>query len=135
MTGHDRGPAFERFMATAEAVSAERTQETWAAVAESSGSTADVDVSRAMYGASADAILESLRLVPGSAEVVIFVGHNPDTEVLAGELSDGAGDPDAESGLASGFPTGTLAVYDVPVAWSDLAPGALTVRHVHTARA
>ena len=30
---------------------AERTQETWAAVAETSGSTADVDVSRAMYGA------------------------------------------------------------------------------------
>ena len=114
---------------------ANRTQETWAAVAEASGSTADVDVSRAMYGASADAILEGLRLVPASARVVIFVGHNPDTEILAGELSDGAGDPDAEAGLAAGFPTGTLAVYDVPTAWEDLAPGALTVRRVHTARA
>ena len=40
-----------------------------------------------------------------------------------------------EGGLAAGFPTGTLAVYDVPMSWEDLAPGALSVRHVHTARA
>jgi phosphohistidine phosphatase len=114
---------------------AERTQETWAAVASGSGSTASVEVSRAMYGASPEAILESLRLVPEEAAVVIFVGHNPDTEVLAGELGDGTGPQEVEAALVSGFPTATLAAYDVPTTWADLRAGGVSVRHVHTARA
>ena len=113
---------------------AERTQETWAAVASGSGSSASVEVSRAMYGAAAEAVVESLRLVPEDADVVIFVGHNPETEVLAGEIGDGAGVGEAEAGLRSGFPTATLAVYDVPTAWRDLDLGGARVRLVHTAR-
>ncbi len=72
--------------------------------------------------------------MPASAEVVIFVGHNPDTEILAGGLGDGAGPEKAETGLVSGFPTATLAVYDVPTSWDDLTPGGVSVRHVHTVR-
>ncbi|QIK66366.1 histidine phosphatase family protein [Nocardioides sp. HDW12B] len=141
-TGHADAEAAGRWLAGVGCVpdhavvsAAERTQQTWAAVAAGSGSSARAEVSRSMYGASADSILESLRLVPDAAEVVIFVGHNPDTEVLAGSLGDGAGPDEAEAGLAGGFPTATLAVYDVPTAWEDLTPGGVTVRHVHTARA
>jgi len=114
---------------------AERTQETWASVSEASGSPATVEVSQAMYGASAHSIIDCLRLVPESAGVVIFVGHNPETEALAVGLSDSEGHRDVERELRSGFPTATLAVYDVPMAWHDLAPELLTLRRTHTARA
>jgi phosphohistidine phosphatase len=52
--------------------------------------------------------------------VLVVVGHNPTMAYLAQLLDDGSGDDDAGRQMATGFPTGALAVFDVTVAWSDL---------------
>jgi phosphohistidine phosphatase len=114
--------------------SSTRTQETWQEVREASGSQAVEEVTAALYGASVDRVVETIRLVDPEAEVVIVVGHNPETEILAAQLSDGAGSDDTELSLREGFPTSALAVYDVPVSWSDIDTGMLTVQRVHVAR-
>ena len=142
---NDRGradaAAAGRFLAEAGLVpdhalisSSTRTQETWQEVREASGSEAVEEVTAALYGASVDRVIETIRLVEPEAEVVIVVGHNPETEVLGAQLSDGAGSDDAELSLREGFPTSALAVYDVPVPWSEVDTGMLTVQRVHVAR-
>jgi phosphohistidine phosphatase len=114
--------------------SSTRTRETWQEVREASGSEAVEEVTAALYGASVDRVIETIRLVDPEAEVVIVVGHNPEAEVLGAQLSDGAGSDDAELSLREGFPTSALAVYDVPVPWSEIDTGMLTVQRVHVAR-
>jgi phosphohistidine phosphatase len=74
-----------------------------------------------LYGASAHDLLESVSDVPGEAELVAVIGHNPGMQDLAIELAGN----DAAAGavrLREKFPTCALAVFDVQGAWRDLTP-------------
>ncbi len=112
--------------------SATRTRQTWRAVAEGSGSTAEPAVQDAVYTATADSALDLLREVPADAEVVLYVGHNPTAASLAHLLDDGDPDPGAFRALSAGFPTCALAVLEVSVPWSEVgaSTGHLVAFHV-----
>jgi len=100
---------------------ATRTVQTWEVVAEAADCDVDETVDEALYHGNPDAVLESLRLAPPDAEVVLFIGHNPTASYLCHLLDDGEGEARALEGLLRGFPTGALAVFDVADPWADLA--------------
>ncbi|MGH3445353.1 MAG: SixA phosphatase family protein [Nocardioidaceae bacterium] len=108
--------------------SAERTSQTWQALAQACGSTAPADFDDTVLTASATVVLERLRQVPAEACTVAFVGHNPVATHLCQLLDDGEGDPDAMRGLLRGFPAAALAVFEVRRPWREL--GAETGRLV-----
>jgi phosphohistidine phosphatase len=115
--------------------SAERTRETWDAVAEAAGATgARVAYDDAVFTGSPDVVLEALRGIPPDFSTVVFVGHNPTAAYLCHLLDDGEGDPSAVSGLLQGFPPSALAVLELHVDWADLAAesGRLVDYHVGT---
>lgn len=101
---------------------AERTRMTWAAVRETSGSTGSESFEDAAYHGDADDVLELVRETPADALTVIVVGHNPTAAGLCHLLDDGAGDPEALTGLLRGFPPGALGVFEVTSPWSELGP-------------
>ncbi len=101
--------------------SAKRTMGTWAAMTEALESTPTVVADDAVYAGSVDVVLETLRLVPEDARVVVFVGHQPAIGYLAHLLDDGAGDHEALHQMLHGFATASMAFFDVEVAWADLA--------------
>ncbi len=101
--------------------SAQRTRDTWEAVAEGSGSSAEVAVEDAVYSADADSALDLLSRTPADAAVVIYVGHNPTAASLAHFLDDGDPEPDAFRAMSAGFPTAAMAVLEVTGSWADLA--------------
>ena len=99
---------------------AERTRMTWAAVRAASGSTGTESFEEAAYHGDAQTALDTLSQVPETVRTVIWIGHNPTASDLCHLLDDGTGDPEAVSGMLSGFPTGALVVFEVDVAWGDL---------------
>jgi phosphohistidine phosphatase len=101
-----------------------RTRATWAAMEQVIGSAAEVVYDESVYAGSTDVVLESLRLVPEHARVVVFVGHQPTIGYLAHLLDDGEGDPEALHSMLHGFPTASMAFFEVEVAWEDLGPEA-----------
>lgn len=112
---------------------ARRARQTWVRVAEAAGWDTEPRIEQQLYGADAYAVLDLVRGV-GTAATVVVVGHNPTMHSLAATLDDGEGDPAATAAMAEGYPTSTSAVFDVPVAWADIAPGAGTLRALHTGR-
>jgi len=101
--------------------SATRTRETWAEVARSlDPADPAVTVDDAFFTGSADVVLSSLQELPEDAGTVLFVGHNPTAAYLCHLLDHGQGDPDAVSGLLSGFAPGTFAVLELSTSWADL---------------
>jgi phosphohistidine phosphatase len=84
-----------------------------------------VDVESVVYDNGADAIIDLLRELPGDAEVVLIVGHNPSMHQLVLDLT---GAPD------QGFPTSATAVIEVDGGWRDLWPGMGRLRSLWTPR-
>jgi phosphohistidine phosphatase len=80
-----------------------------------------VQVESELYGASASALLERLRLVPDAVGSVMLIGHNPGLQRLALELSQSA--PEARE-LEAKYPTAALAIlaFDRP-SWGELDRG------------
>ena len=113
---------------------ARRTQETWTEVRTASGSTAEVEVSEAMYGAEPETILLALQELPEEARTVVFVGHNPAVWQLAGLLSDGQGDAAVTRAVLGGFPPGSLAVFEVEGGWDRLVEGGARLTACHPTR-
>jgi phosphohistidine phosphatase len=112
--------------------SAARTLETWSLVEEQLAGDPVVEVSEAMYAASADTALEALRLVPDEHRTVLLVGHNPCVAYLATVLHDGNGDPEALRRLLAGFPPAAAAVLELEDGWAELGEGTTRLTHVHT---
>jgi phosphohistidine phosphatase len=112
--------------------SAVRAQETWEAVVEGSGASAETRVEDAVYTADPDTAVDLLRTAPRDAQVVVLVGHNPTAASLVHLLDDGDPEPNAFRGLARGYPPGALAVLEVGVPWAELGPatGHLAAFHV-----
>jgi phosphohistidine phosphatase len=63
--------------------SAERTRETLELVRTALGPTSTVTLDDELYGASAEQLLERIRLVPEETGSVLMIGHNPGLQDLA----------------------------------------------------
>ena len=140
--GREDGAALGRWLKDADVrpqeircSTATRTRETWAAVDDASAIGAIVEHDQRIYNADLSALLDVLREVDPKTETVAMVGHAPGIPLLAANLSDGEGDPEAVAGLEQGYPTCTVAVLDIDGDWAELAAGGAQLRAVHTARA
>lgn len=114
--------------------SAARAVETWQSVAAASGATADAAYSDALYSASPSTVLEELTKLPADARRVIYVGHNPEAEAVAGLLDDGEGDAEATGLLQQDYPTSALTVFEVEVPWAEIDEGSGRVIDFHVGR-
>lgn len=97
-----------------------RTLETLAAAEPALPADLARRVTRALYGATADTILDEIRATPDDVDCLLVIGHNPGIGDLARGL---AGDGDARDlgRLAQGFPTSCFAVLDLTDAtWTTL---------------
>ncbi len=103
-----------------------RTRDTFACLAPALDPALPHTFTRALYGATAEAILGEVRAAPDEAAAVLVVGHNPGIGDLARRLA-GAGDAAALAALAEGFPTSCFAVIDLDGdRWAEVgAPGRL----------
>jgi phosphohistidine phosphatase len=83
--------------------------------------TGAVQIESELYAASADRLLERVRVLPDEVGSAMLIGHNPGIQELALELASG----DGELGrLRAKFPTAALASLTFAEAsWSVLAPG------------
>ena len=101
--------------------SARRARETLAPIQLAIGEAAKVQVEEGLYGASSDELLQRLRRLPGSADSVMVIGHNPGIQELAIKL---VSDQRARSQLNVKFPTAALAALRLKVGrWRDLSEG------------
>jgi phosphohistidine phosphatase len=87
-----------------------RTRQTLAAIEPSLGASCSVEIAPELYAASADELLDRLRLVPGSVESVMVIGHNPGLHDLALALAARGKDLPR---LAVKYPTAALATLAV----------------------
>ena len=110
-----------------------RTIETWTAVRSAAQVAVEPEVRADLYGAEADEILAAITGVPATVCSLLYVGHNPGVQVVAGALA-GRGERHALGALLGGFPTSGVAVYDVPVPWDRLEPGAATLADFYVGR-
>jgi phosphohistidine phosphatase len=101
--------------------SAVRARKTLEGVRVALGTTSSVRLEDELYGASAEQLLERIRLVPGVVASVMVIGHNPGLQELALLL---AGDGVDRGRLEEKFPTAALATLTLATGWSQAAPGA-----------
>ena len=111
---------------------ARRTGSTWAALAEGGSFQVSPAYSESLYSASPETALDLVRETDEAVTTLVVVGHNPTMAYLAQLLDDGGGDPDAGRRMATGFPPGAMAVFEVTGPWSgvDLASVRLVAFHV-----
>jgi phosphohistidine phosphatase len=84
-------------------------------------SSAEIRIERELYAASADALLDRLRRLPGDVESAMLIGHNPGLEELALSL---AASGERRDELAAKYPTAALATLTFEADdWSDLRRG------------
>jgi phosphohistidine phosphatase len=100
--------------------SAQRTRSTWAAVAEGGSFDVEPSYSEGLYIAGPETALDLVRETQPEVTALLVIGHNPTAAYLAQLLDDGTGDDDAETQMATGFPTAALARFEVPGTWLDL---------------
>jgi phosphohistidine phosphatase len=99
---------------------AARARETLARIEPALGRS-DIRAERALYGASADDLIASLRQLPAGSESVLVIGHNPGLQDLALALARPSAEREA---LAVKFPTAALATLELRIDdWSELGPG------------
>ncbi len=99
-----------------------RTRQTWAAMEDACGGC-EVSFDDSLYSASAETVIDVLRLVPADVETLMYVGHNPAAEYIVAVLSDGEGDPEALRAVISGMAPATAAVFEIDGPWAELGPG------------
>ena len=101
--------------------SARRTCETVAGLA--LPDTVAVEVTRDLYLADPDAVLDLVAAVDDAVATLMVVGHNPTMHEVAFALA-GDGDAETRARLAAKYPTGALAVLTIAGPWAAIAPGA-----------
>jgi phosphohistidine phosphatase len=102
--------------------SARRARETLAGVLPHLDEDLDVRLTRELYEAGEDPIIDQIRAHGGAATRLLVIGHNPGLRDAALALI-GDGDPAILDELGDKFPTAGLVVIDFPAArWVDLEP-------------
>lgn len=109
-----------------------RTRATWDVMEEAMRSGAGVVYDDDVYSGSTDVVLDVLRAVPEAAQVVLLVGHQPAVGYLAHMLDDGQGEATALHAMLHGFPTGSMAVFEVEAPWADLGAETGRLADFHT---
>lgn len=100
---------------------ARRTRETFDLVAEALPPSTVMASEPKLYEASIGRLLAVVRELPADAHTVLVIGHNDGLKDLAALLS-GQGAPPALARMREKFPTGALAVIDLPLdLWSEAA--------------
>jgi phosphohistidine phosphatase len=99
---------------------AKRAQQTLELIMPALGSP-EVHIEERIYAASADDLLDGLRLLPASVRSVMLIGHNPGLQDLACSLVKRSRSRDM---LRARFPTAALVTLTTPVSWRQLRPGA-----------
>jgi phosphohistidine phosphatase len=79
-----------------------------------------VTYSDSLYAAGPETALDLVRETHDDVTALVVVGHNPTMAYLAQLLDDGTGDEEAAREMATGFPTGAVAHFEVTVAWAEL---------------
>jgi phosphohistidine phosphatase len=112
--------------------SARRTASTWLALAEGGSFDAEATYSDSLYSAGPESALDLVRESSDDVRTLVVIGHNPTMAYLAQLLDDGRGEETASREMATGFPTGALAVFAVDAVWADLelASARLVAFHV-----
>jgi len=98
-----------------------RTRETWDLFQPAFAAPARHRIEPRLYSAPAERILHVVRETPMNVQTLLLVGHNPGFEDLARTLT-GSGETDALIRFGGSMPTASLAVIDLPGAWSKLEP-------------
>jgi phosphohistidine phosphatase len=90
---------------------ARRAQDTAKAVLEESGFSGEIDLYQDLYLSDTSCYLDILCCLPGDANRILVVGHNPDLEELLTLLTDST----------EHLTTATLAQVDLPItSWQEL---------------
>jgi len=112
--------------------SARRTASTWVALAEGGSFEVDATYSDSLYSAGPETALDLVRETDGEVSALVVVGHNPTMAYLAQLLDDATGDEEAARLMATGFPAGAVAHFEVTGTWTelDLASARLVAFHV-----
>ncbi|MGP4022863.1 SixA phosphatase family protein [Actinomadura sp. 3N407] len=84
---------------------------------------AEVSFESGIYDNDPDGLLTLVAQTPDDVGRLLLVGHNPSVHQLVHDLTGSA--PDR-------FPTCAFAVIELPGAWTDVRPGAGTLRATHT---
>lgn len=101
---------------------AQRTRETWERLRSGLGIDPAASTDERIYANSVDELLEVIRETPAEYATLLLVGHNPSTEVIAGLLG-GASGAGLRERLGAGYPTGTLATFELDEAWDSVELG------------
>lgn len=113
-----------------------RARQTWEAIAQGAATDLEPEVSRLLYTAEPETVLDLVAEVPPETRCLAVVGHNPTMAYVANLLDDGEGDEEAATELTTGgFPTCSVAVFEYDGAWADLAPTSARLVAFHVARA
>ena len=88
--------------------------------------TVAVEVTRDLYLAGPDEVLDLVAAVDDGIATLLVVGHNPTTHEVAFALA-GDGDAETRARLAAKYPTAALAVLTIAGPWSAIAPGTATL--------
>jgi phosphohistidine phosphatase len=99
-----------------------RTRQTLDLLDPALGPDTEVSIEDALYGGSADDLLDRLRRIESHRFAVIVIGHNPGIQDLAIELA-GDGDESALAQVHAKFPTAALATLEFAAPWEELGPG------------
>jgi phosphohistidine phosphatase len=87
-----------------------------------------IALEKGLYLAPEATLLARLQAVPDAVGTVLLIGHNEGIGELAEDLA-GKGPAAAQASLEEKFPTGALAVFQVPAGpWRDLTLGAAELR-------
>jgi phosphohistidine phosphatase len=85
------------------------------------------DVDGRIHDNTVESLLAAVRDTAEDIGTLVVVGHNPAVGEVTGALDDGRGSPAARRGAEAGFPAGGVAVFDLPGAFADVAPGTATL--------
>ncbi|NPC96326.1 histidine phosphatase family protein [Nocardioides sp. zg-DK7169] len=112
-----------------------RTRETWESLATGAGWDLDAAAfDEGLYSAGAEAALDLVRGTDDDVRTLVLIGHNPTVGVLAQQLDDGQGDPEASVAMLGGYPTAATTVFEVGSGWSDLGAEGARVVAFHVPR-
>ncbi len=104
--------------------SARRARDTVELAMRAGGWSCEVELTRLLYGASADELLQAVHAAPDDVETLLLAGHEPTWSLFA-ELMIGGG--------RVRLPTAALARIDFEIGrWSEATPGLGTLRWLVT---
>ncbi len=118
------GVAWDRVLCS----SARRAEESAAFLAAAMETPPELDVRQELYLAGAESLLMQLRDLPGTANDVLLVGHNPGLHALTRFLV-GRGGGNLARRAARDCPPGAIAIFTCECeAWADLGPDQTALR-------